>query len=206
MLATEQQQSLALVLGSGIAQDRASLVARMQQIDPELAVHAGLVASAAARVGRSFGFEEDALRDLTDAAWLHDLGKLTIAREILDKPGALDPDEWIEMQTHSARGADYLASLNGFSKAASLVRHHHERYDGFGYPCGLADAAIPLGARIICALDAFDAMTTRRPYRPAMTFEDAIAEMERCAGSQFDPAVIERFLVIANDLRKETAA
>jgi HD-GYP domain-containing protein (c-di-GMP phosphodiesterase class II) len=123
---------------------------------------------------------------------LHDVGKIAVPKEIVNKPGALDPDEWEIIKTHTIEGQRMLERVGGFMRdVGEIVRSSHERWDGAGYPDGLRAEAIPLEARIVSACDAFNAMTTTRSYRKAMSLQDAIAELTRCAGSQFDPRVVD---------------
>lgn len=129
-------------------------------------------------------------RTLEYAALLHDVGKLSVADAILLKPGPLTPAERVTMEGHAARGQQILARVPALSDVGLLVRHHHEKWDGSGYPDGLAGHAIPIGARIIAVADAYDAMTTNRPYRAARSRQEALAELERTSGSQFDPQVV----------------
>jgi HD-GYP domain-containing protein (c-di-GMP phosphodiesterase class II) len=125
-------------------------------------------------------------------ALLHDVGKIRIPAEILNKPGSLDEDEWAVMKTHTIEGERMLERVGGLlGEVGRLVRSCHERWDGDGYPDGLAGEQIPLVARIVCCCDAFSAMTTDRPYRAARTTEEALEELGRCAGTQFDPAVVD---------------
>lgn len=123
------------------------------------------------------------------AARVHDVGKIGIRGHILLKADALTEEEWREMRTHPEIGASLTGRLPEFRRGRDLIRHHHERFDGRGYPDGLLGEEIPLGARIISAADAFDALTSSRPYRPGTFPEFAVAEIRRCAGAQFDPRV-----------------
>src|SRR2546421_39461 len=127
------------------------------------------------------------------AAELHDVGKLAIPDSILNKPGPLDQEEWAFMRRHTLIGERIVASAVSLREAAPIVRATHERWDGAGYPDGVGGEQIPLAARIIAVCDAFDAMVTTRPYRIGMSPEDALAELRRCAGTQFDPAVVDAF-------------
>ena len=130
-------------------------------------------------------------------ALLHDVGKVSIPDEILNKPGPLDAEEWAVMRTHTLAGQRVLDRVGGFlGDVGVIVRASHERWDGGGYPDGLAGEEIPLEARIISACDAYNAMTTTRPYRPAMPHAGAVAELTACAGSQFDPAVVAALLTV----------
>jgi diguanylate cyclase (GGDEF)-like protein len=147
-------------------------------------------------VGRRLGMESTALRDLRYGAALHDIGKIAVPQTILDKPGPLDAAERAVMQRHPLVGEQILAPVEFLHGVASLVRHEHERWDGAGYPDGLAGAAIPLGARIIFTCDAYNAMTSDRPYRAAMTEDEARGELTANAGTQFDPQVVEALLAV----------
>ena len=132
------------------------------------------------------------------AALLHDIGKLAIPRAILEKPGPLSAQEWEVVRRHPVLGEAVVHALSPDAEVERLVRHHHERWDGRGYPDGLAGERIPLGARVIAACDAFDAMTSTRAYRPARATVPALAEIARGAGSQFDAAAAAA-LVMAVD-------
>ncbi len=151
-------------------------------------------------VGIELGLDAEELEALRVASVLHDVGKIGIPESILHKPTCLEPAEQTVMRRHPEIGARILDSIEGFSLAARLVRAHQERYDGRrdglrpGYPDGLAGEAIPLGARIIAVVDAFDAMTTDRPYRSRLRYDEAVDELRQHAGSQFDPVVVETFL------------
>jgi diguanylate cyclase (GGDEF)-like protein len=160
-----------------------------QQHGEEVARLAGLTAERLALPGR-------VAQCCRLAGWLHDVGKLAVPEQILNKPGPLDDAEWEIMRTHSAVGADILRRMPALRQAAPAVRHHHERYSGNGYPDGLAGPAIPIEARIIAAADAYTAMTADRPYAPARTPQQAEAELSRSAGSHFDPAVVEALLAV----------
>ena len=127
---------------------------------------------------------------------LHDIGKIGIPDAILLKPGPLTPAEWKIMRRHPEIGRQLVEKIPFLSGAVPIVYHHHERWDGTGYPLGLRGEAIPLGARIFAVADAFDAMTFDRPYSRAISFEAARAEIERCAGTHFDPAVVATFVTI----------
>jgi putative nucleotidyltransferase with HDIG domain len=139
---------------------------------------------------RIVGNDVDALRTLEYGALLHDIGKIGVPDAILRKSGPLDDDEWQIMRAHPVYGCEMLSGIEFLQEALPIVRHHHERFDGDGYPDGLRGEAIPLGARIFAVADAFDAMTAERHYRAAMSLQDTVDELERHSGSQFDPAVV----------------
>lgn len=139
------------------------------------------------------GVEGPDLRALEDAALLHDLGMFRIAPTLRAKPGGLTEEEWVEIRRHPDLGAELVAGITTMEASAAIVRGHHERWDGSGYPLGLAGEAIPLGARILAVIDAFDAMCEEARHRPTRSPEEARDEIRRCAGSQFDPRVVEAF-------------
>ncbi len=157
---------------------------------PDLHYHVSGVAQLVRDLGRDFGLGGDQLDELLRAAELHDVGKLAIPDAVLDKPGPLDESDWRLMHQHPAIGERILNADPVLQPVARIVRASHERWDGGGYPDGLAGEAIPLGARIIAACDAFDAMTSDRIYQAARSLPDALAELRRCAGTQFDPEVV----------------
>jgi ribonuclease P protein subunit RPR2 len=142
-------------------------------------------------------------KDYPDAQYgflLHDAGKVGVPEGILGKPGPLTAAEWRVMRTHPLIGYQMLASIPFLQNAAEIVRSHHEMFDGTGYPEGLHGDDIPLPARVFAAVDAFDAMTTDRPYRAAMSTERAVDELSRMAGTQFDPEVVEAFVPLCSRL------
>ena len=156
----------------------------------------GVVALALA-VGDELGIGGRERRNLEFGALLHDIGKIRVADEIINKPGKLTDAEYAIVKRHPVDGQDMLERVGGvLAEVGLIVRHHHERWDGGGYPDGIAGEEIPLGARIICACDAYSAMTTNRAYRAAMPIADAVAELERCSGAQFDPAVVVTLVAI----------
>jgi diguanylate cyclase (GGDEF)-like protein/PAS domain S-box-containing protein len=160
---------------------------------PELHEHSGAVAALARSVGERLGMTGPALDDLERAAELHDIGKIAIPDAILNKPGPLDAEEWSFMRRHTLIGESMLSAAPALHQAARIVRSSHERFDGAGYPDGLSGERIPLASRIVFVCDAFDAMTSDRPYGQASSVEAAFAELDKCAGSQFDPAVVKAF-------------
>ncbi|HEY6961759.1 MAG TPA: diguanylate cyclase [Gaiellaceae bacterium] len=170
----------------------ASLARAVDSRDAYTGSHSERVADLAGLIAEHLGLTADDVELTRLAARLHDLGKLAIPEEILQKPGSLSSAEWLVIQRHPQIGHRMLESL-GVDPIAEWVLHHHERWDGAGYPNGLAGDDIPLGARIIFVADAFDAMTSSRLYRRGMARHEALAEVERCAGSQFDPDVVRAF-------------
>jgi diguanylate cyclase (GGDEF)-like protein len=170
----------------------ASLAKAVDARDVYTGSHSERVGELSARIARRLGIDEPQIELTRLAGSLHDLGKLAIPEEILRKPGALNESERLVLQRHPQIGYRMLESL-GVEPIADWVLHHHERWDGSGYPDRLRGEQIPLGARIIFVADAFDAMTSERVYRKPLSDRDAVAELERCAGTQFDPAVVDAF-------------
>jgi putative nucleotidyltransferase with HDIG domain len=159
--------------------------------DSYTAAHADDVADLAIEVARRLGLEGKELRVVHYGALLHDIGKIGVRSEVLNKPGRLTPDEFEEIKQHTVIGAEMLERIPFFAPVQPIVRSAHERWDGRGYPDGLAAEDIPLGARIVCACDAFHAITSERSYSKARSVQEAVEELSRCAGSQFDPAVVQ---------------
>ena len=182
------------------------LVSLLNERDSQLAQHLAGVADLAEAASRELEVPEPQLRALRQAAELHDVGKLAIPEEILAKPGPLSEDEWEFVRRHTLIGERILGAAPALGAAAKLVRSTHERWDGTGYPDRLAGSEIPLGARIIAVCDAFDAMTSPRPYAEPLNAEHAIRELFRCAGTQFDPQVVEAFAAVQSDLNAERVA
>ena len=156
--------------------------------------HAQRVARMSAFMAREMHLSEDEVLQIEYAAALHDIGKIGVADFILRKPSALDVDEWREMRRHSELGYQILSGIDFLRQAAEIVYSHHEKFDGTGYPRGLAGEEIALGARVFAVVDAYDAMTSRRPYRDPLTRDLALEEIARHAGAQFDPEVVRTFL------------
>jgi HD-GYP domain-containing protein (c-di-GMP phosphodiesterase class II) len=168
-----------------------ALAAAMDMRDRRTARHSEDVVCLARAVGELLHLDGASLLELEFAARLHDVGKIRVPDAVLHKPGPLDEDEYEVIRCHSAWGAETLCGIPGLEAVAALVRFHHERWDGSGYPDGLCGARIPLASRIISACDAYAAMTADRPYRDAMPAGDALAEVMSGSGTQFDPAVVE---------------
>jgi two-component system, cell cycle response regulator len=174
-------------------QSRDVLLRSLSERQPDLHVHLRGTAELALAVGRELGMAGEELDDVAHAAELHDVGKIAIPDAILQKSVPLDDTEWGFMRQHTIIGERILSAAPALRRVARLVRSSHERWDGVGYPDGLSGHEIPLGARVVAVCDAFDAMTTNRPYRHRIGGSDALAELRRCAGTQFDPAVVEAF-------------
>jgi two-component system cell cycle response regulator len=178
---------------SARSQSRDVLLRALSERDPELGEHISGVAELAEAVAMRLGLDAEQVEHVRHAAALHDVGKMAIPDAILDKPAALDDDEWQFIRRHTIIGERIVAAAPALRPVAALVRSSHERWDGAGYPDNLVGQDIPLGARIVSVCDAFDAMVADRPYRAGMDARDALAELERCAGSQFDPGVVAAF-------------
>ncbi len=175
-------------------------LASLTQIADCADVHAGIpghskrVAFYTAGILRMLGISGTEAELIVAASQLHDIGKLGLPTQILTKPSQLDAEEWRVMRSHAQRGADFLAHSPALRQIGTLVLHHHERFDGAGYPHGLQGAAIPLGARIIAVADSFDAMISDRPFRKAMLVTTAMAILTQGAGTQWDRLVVATFL------------
>jgi two-component system cell cycle response regulator len=171
-----------------------ALLSALAHRDPELSDHVDDVAELAGQLAAAMGCTGPQVEAVQIAAELHDIGKIAIPEAILDKPGPLTDDEWALMHQHTIAGERIILASPALADVAPLVRSSHERWDGGGYPDRLAGEAIPLGARIITVCDSYHAMTSDRAYRRARSPEVALTELCACAGSQFDPAVVEAFL------------
>ncbi len=180
-------------------EERATITALHDLIaarDAGTGAHSARVRLYALAVAHAHGMTEAETRDIEHGVILHDIGKIGIPDSILLKPGPLTPDEWKVMRTHPEVGRRLVEHIPFLAGAVPIVYHHHERWDGNGYPAGLRGEHIPLGARIFAVADALDAMTFDRPYSRAVSLEAARAEIDRCAGTHFDPAVVATFLSI----------
>jgi HD-GYP domain-containing protein (c-di-GMP phosphodiesterase class II) len=180
---------------------RTSVICSFNQLldlkDLNTGVHSTRLAEWGMRVGQELGLSETELQNLEVAALLHDIGKVGIPDAILRKPGKLDTEEYALMKKHPEYGWAVLRILPGFERAALDILHHHESYDGKGYPAGLKDAEIPVVSRIVSVIDAFDAMVSSRPYRNGLPAEEAIRRLIASSGTQFDPLVVQCFLSFA---------
>jgi putative nucleotidyltransferase with HDIG domain len=171
-------------------------VAALDAREHEVSNHSQRVVRYTLAIAKRMGLPEQDLPDIGRGALLHDIGKIGIPDAILLKPGKLTDEEWVEMRRHPKIGFEILKAIPFLGTPAEIVLSHQERYDGRGYPRGLAGETIPLGARIFAIADTFDAMTSDRPYRKKTTIEAARVEVTRCAGTQFDQRCAEAFLAI----------
>ncbi|HLW60056.1 MAG TPA: HD domain-containing phosphohydrolase [bacterium] len=181
-----------------------SLAAAVDARDTYAADHGERLSRLAEAVARAMGCPEREIQDIRRAGQLHDIGKIGIPDSILHKAESLSTDEWSVMRQHPAIGSDILKPLVRMQPVAALIRHHQESWDGTGYPDGLQGEEIPLGARILAVVDAYSAMTDDRPFKRARLHEDAIREIQRHAGKQFDPQVVHAFCRVIPELRPRT--
>ena len=181
---------------------RQSVICAFNQLldlkDLNTGVHSTRLAEWGLRVGQELGLDEKTLQNLEVAALLHDIGKVGIPDAILRKPGKLDREEYALIKKHPDYGWAVLRMIPGFESAALDILHHHESVDGSGYPAGLRNSEIPIVSRIVCVIDAYDAMVSSRPYRKGLPFEEAARRLTACSGTQFDSLVVQSFLPIAH--------
>ena len=174
-----------------------SLVFSLEDKDKYIAGHSRRVTDIAMTIGKKIGLRSDELEDLQWAALLHDVGKIAVNQAILKKPGKLSSEEYRHIMIHTQVGPRIVKKVANDSIVKS-IRHHHDRYDGKGPYQNTRGESIPIGARILAVADALDAMTSERPYRKALTLEQAISEIKKCAGSQFDPVIVDVLIKIPN--------
>jgi HD-GYP domain-containing protein (c-di-GMP phosphodiesterase class II) len=161
--------------------------------------HSNRVTKLALAVAQKMQLSPQTIRQMYWGALLHDIGKIRISDQILQKPGPLNANEWDEVRLHPIHGYELLEPIANLDTALSIVLHHHEQYDGKGYPAGKKGNEIPLIARIFCVVDAYDAMTNQRSYKHTMTHENAIEEIKAQAGKQFDLKIVQGFLEVSAD-------
>lgn len=180
-----------------------SLIRALEECDSDTEHHVRRTQLSGAELGKRIGLTDVQQSRLSLLCLLHDIGKIGIPLEILNKPGKLSDEEWAILQTHTRKGYEIANSNSELKGIADEVLHHHERWDGKGYPDGLSSEGIPLLSRVIAVVDAYDAMTNTRAYRQAMPVSTAKAELKRCAGSQFDPFIVAEFLELLKEQEKE---
>lgn len=178
-----------------------ALTSAIDASDPFTRGHSERVTEYAVAIARELGLPEHRVMTIEYASLIHDMGKISLQHDILLKPGKLTDEEWERMKTHPETGARIVSNLKFLKGARAVVLHHHERFDGLGYPNGLAGSDIPLEARIVKVADAFDAMMSDRPYRSSLGLETAIEELERGKGSEFDSEVVSAFVRLLRDGR-----
>jgi HD-GYP domain-containing protein (c-di-GMP phosphodiesterase class II) len=181
-------------LQRSICQSLLGLANALEAKDPYTRGHSERVGAWGRRLGTALGLPADEIDAVTQAGLLHDIGKIGVPETVLRKRGALGHDDWTLMRNHPMVGSQIVAPFEFFAGGAAVIRHHHERWDGSGYPDGLAGAAIPLGARIVAVADVFDALTSDRPYRGALPRDTALAYLSEEAGRTLDADVVAVFL------------
>jgi HD-GYP domain-containing protein (c-di-GMP phosphodiesterase class II) len=178
----------------------------VERADRRVPGHSERVAQLSTAVAAEMGLDGAAIETIRHAAALHDIGKVSLSSDIVGKLGKLTDEEFGVMKLHATIGLGLIERANGLRNAAPLVKHHHERVDGTGYPDGLKGDEIPLGSRIIAVCEAYDMMTAELAYQSAKTPDEALAELRRCAGTQFDPGVVESFARVLASMRASERA
>lgn len=182
-----------------------SLIQILESKDPYTRGHTERVASYSMALASRLDLGPDDLRRILFGSLLHDIGKMGLRDDIINKPGPLTPEEWVQMKLHPVVGAQIVEKMEFLTGAIDIVRHHHESWDGKGYPDGLAGENIPLTARIVTVADSFDAMTTDRPYRKALSIAEAVRRIEESAGVQFDPRLAKVFVAYVKEKGRDLA-
>jgi putative nucleotidyltransferase with HDIG domain len=193
----DRQRSLLQELAHANEETLLGLVSALDLREHNTSLHSQRVREYTELIASRFGVDEKTRREIGFGALLHDVGKIAVPDHILLKPGKLTADEWREMRKHPEAGYRIVKRIGFLKAAAEIVHAHHERYDGKGYPRGLKGDEIPLGARLFKVADVYDALTSQRPYRSPVTYEEAAAEILNQKDSQFDPAVVATFMAIA---------
>jgi HD-GYP domain-containing protein (c-di-GMP phosphodiesterase class II) len=196
----EDVRDLYLRLQRSIGQSLLGLARALEAKDPYTRGHSDRVGAWSRRIAVGLGLPAAEVETIAQAGLLHDIGKIGVPETILGKAGTLDEREWTLMRRHPVIGAQIVAPFECLEGAAVVIRHHHERHDGSGYPDGLAGAAIPLGARIVAAADIFDALTSDRPYRAALARDAALDHLASGAGTLLDEAVVAVALGLLRDV------
>jgi putative nucleotidyltransferase with HDIG domain len=195
----DRQRSLLLDLANANEETLLGLVSALDLREHNTGLHSQRVREYTQLIANRLGVDEKTKREIGFGALLHDVGKIAVPDQILLKPGKLTDQEWVEMRKHPEAGYRIVKRIGFLKNAAEIVYAHHEQYDGNGYPRGLKGESIPLGARMFMVADVFDALTSERPYRSPMTYEEAAAEIKGQSGSHFDPAVVATFLAISHE-------
>lgn len=175
------------------------LIAGIEEKDLYTKGHSDRVSNLSSLISSQIIMSELLMKEIHMAAHLHDLGKIYVSDQILNKPGPLSNSEWEEIKRHPEIGGRLLSKVSGFDAISKIVKHHHERWEGYGYPDGLKKHEIPLGSRIIAIADAIDAMLSTRPYRKPLSIDSCIQELEKSSGTQFDPELVPIAVKIIKD-------
>jgi putative nucleotidyltransferase with HDIG domain len=202
MPAGDGQAGVRSALPPAVMETVTSLALAIDAKDPYTQGHSPKVANYAALIAEGLGLGEEEIERIRLGGMLHDLGKVGVPEIILNKSGPLNPDEWETMKEHVQFGYKLLESLQPLAEVRAMVLHHHEMFDGSGYPEGRAGEDIPLGARVIAIADAYDTITSDRTYKKARSAQAALAEIERCAGAQFDPDLVRIFVAAMQEFSK----
>jgi response regulator RpfG family c-di-GMP phosphodiesterase len=205
LIQTNQIRQAMHELNQAYDQTLTTLVRALDAREKEIGSHSERVMNYTRLLATACGIDGAALQQMTKGALLHDIGKIGVPDNILLKPGPLNEEEWLEMRRHPQIGSDILSGVQFLKEAAAFVLAHHERFDGQGYPFGLAAKEIPVSARIFSVVDTLDAMTSDRPYRNALPFAAMLEEVRLCSGSQFDPEIIDVFLRIPKTAWEDAA-
>jgi len=201
----DRQRSLLLDLAKANEETLTGLVSALDLRERNTRLHSQRVREYTELIARRYGVDESTRREIGFGALLHDVGKIAVPDQILLKPGELTDQEWIEMRKHPEAGYRIVKRIRFLEDAAEIVHAHHEWYDGNGYPRGLKGDAIPLGARLFMVADVYDALTSNRPYRSSVTYEEAAAEIRALSGSHFDPVIVDTFMSIAPEQLQKIA-
>ncbi len=201
----DRQRSLLQELANANEETLLGLVSALDLREHNTRLHSQRVREYTELIANRIGVDEKTKREIGFGALLHDVGKIAVPDQILLKPDKLTEEEWGEMRKHPDAGYRIVKRIGFLKEAAEIVFAHHEQFDGSGYPLGLKGESIPLGARMFMVVDAYDALTSERPYRSPMTYEEAAAEIKRQSGSHFDPVVVDIFMTIAPEQLREIA-
>lgn len=201
----ERQRSLLLDLANANEETLLGLVAALDLREHSTRLHSQRVREYTELIAARLGVDEKERREIGFGALLHDVGKIAVPDQILLKPGTLTDQEWLEMRKHPEAGYRIVKRIGFLKDAAEIVYAHHEQFDGSGYPRGIKDEGIPLGARMFMVADVYDALTSERPYRSPLTYDEAAAEIRGLSGTHFDPVVVETFMAIAPEELHEIA-
>jgi len=182
-----------------------TLVGALEAKDPYIGEHLRAVSRLAVRIGRQMSLSQEQIEALANGALLHDLGKIGIPDQILHKPGRLTDDEYELIKRHPVMGAEIITPIKELAQAVPVIKHHHERFDGKGYPDALLGEDIPLMARVVSLADAFDSMTRSRPYGYDISQEAALEEIENNSGTQFDPRIVSALLQVVGNIEDRPA-